>query len=63
MLQGEPVGNNTSLAEQGALTVTPERKKKKKKKEKKKVYHLWKKGQATQEEYKDFTMLCRQQIT
>jgi len=28
--------------------------------QKKKVYELWKKGQATQEDYKDVTRLCRE---
>lgn len=31
-------------------------------KRKKKVYDLWKKGQATQEGYKDAVRLCREEI-
>ncbi len=30
--------------------------------EKKRVYGLWKKGQATQEDYKDVVRLCREKI-
>ncbi|KFQ03373.1 hypothetical protein N329_05067, partial [Haliaeetus albicilla] len=29
---------------------------------KKRVYHLWKKGQATQEEYRDLVRSCREEI-
>ena len=31
-------------------------------KEKKRVYHLWKKGQATQEEYRDLVRSCGEEI-
>ncbi|KAK4818656.1 hypothetical protein QYF61_017264 [Mycteria americana] len=44
VLKDELVGKKTSLAEQRALAGTQE---------KKRVYDLWKKGQATQEDYKD----------
>ena len=30
--------------------------------EKKRVYNLWKRGQATQEDYKDVARLCRDKI-
>ena len=30
--------------------------------EKMRIYNLWKKGQATQEDYKDVMTLCRQKI-
>jgi len=29
---------------------------------KRRVYDLWKKGQATQEDYRDFVRLCREKI-
>lgn len=43
LLKDEPVGKMTSLVEQRALAGTQERR----------VYDLWKKGQETQEDYKD----------
>lgn len=42
----------TSLAEQGVLAGTCE----------KKVHDLWKKGQANQKAYKDVVRLCREKI-
>jgi len=44
----------TSLAEQGVFADTQEKKRR--------VYHLWKKGQATQEEYRVLIMSCREEI-
>ena len=29
---------------------------------KRRVYHLWKKGQVTQEEYRDLVRLCREEL-
>ncbi|KAK4830258.1 hypothetical protein QYF61_009351 [Mycteria americana] len=46
-------GKKPSLAEQRALAGTQG---------KKRVYDLWKKGQATQEDYKDVVRLCREKI-
>ena len=53
MLKDKLVGKKTSLAEQRALAGTQG---------KKRVYDLWKKGQATQEDYKDVVRLCRENI-
>ncbi|KAK4826807.1 hypothetical protein QYF61_011615 [Mycteria americana] len=49
----EPAGKKTGLAEQKALAGPQE---------KGRVYDLWKKGQATQEDYKDVVRLCREKI-
>ncbi|KAK4827203.1 hypothetical protein QYF61_015231 [Mycteria americana] len=49
----ELVGKKTSLAEQRGLAGNQE---------KRRVYDLWKKGQATQEDYKDVMGLCREKI-
>ncbi|KAK4826796.1 hypothetical protein QYF61_011604, partial [Mycteria americana] len=49
----EPAGKKTGLAEQKALAGIQE---------KGRVYDLWKKGQATQEDYKDVVRLCREKI-
>jgi len=51
--QAEPAGEMTSLAEQGALAGTQEERR---------VYHLWKKGQVTQEEYRGLIRSCREEI-
>ena len=53
MPKDEPVGK-TGLAEQRALAGTQEKEKG--------VYDLWKKGQATQEDYKDVVRLCREKM-
>lgn len=52
MLKQELLGR-TSLAEQGTLTGTQE---------KKGVYDFWNKGQVTQEEYNDGIRPCRKKI-
>jgi len=52
--QGEPARKTTDLAEQGALAGTRVKNRR--------VYHLWKKGQATQKEYKGLVRLCREEI-
>jgi len=49
----EPPGKTISLAEQRTLSRTQE---------KRRVYVLWKKGQATQEDYKNIMRLCREKI-
>ncbi|GAB0180778.1 hypothetical protein GRJ2_000543100 [Grus japonensis] len=49
----KPAGKKTGLAEQRALAGT---------RKKRRVYDLWKKGQATQEDYKDVLRLCREKI-
>ncbi|KAK4812034.1 hypothetical protein QYF61_026172 [Mycteria americana] len=49
----KPAGKKTGLAEQRALAGTQE---------KRRVYDLWKKGQATQEDYKDAMRLYREKI-
>ena len=56
MLKDKLVGKTTGVAEQGALTGTQGKKKKTR------FYDLWKKGQATQEDYKDVVRLCREKI-
>ena len=53
MLKDEPVEEKVILAEQRALAGT---------RKKRRVYDLWKKGQATQEDYKDIVMLCRDKV-
>ena len=58
MLKDEPVGK-TSQAEQRALAGTQEKKKKKKKR---KVSDLWKKRQATRDNYKDVMRFCREEV-
>ena len=44
----------TGLAEQGAFARSQEKNRR--------VYHLWKKGQATQEEYRDLVRSCRREL-
>jgi len=51
--QDKLAGKMTGLAEQGALAGTQE---------KRRLYHLWKKGQATQEEYRGLIRTCREEI-
>ena len=51
--QDEPVGKAIGLAEQGALAGTQK---------KRRAYHLWKKGKATQEEYRGLVTSCREEI-
>ncbi|KAK4832250.1 hypothetical protein QYF61_021602 [Mycteria americana] len=51
----EQVGKKTGLAEQSTLAGSRGKKKKR-------VYDLWKKGQATQEDYKDVVRLRREKI-
>ncbi|KAK4832789.1 hypothetical protein QYF61_025657 [Mycteria americana] len=51
VLKDEPAGKTTSLAEQESFGWNSG---------KKGVYDLWKKGQATQEDYKDVMRLCRE---
>jgi len=53
VLKDEPVEEKVILAEQRALAGT---------RKKRRVYDLWKKGQATQEDYKDIVMLCRDKV-
>jgi len=53
VLKDELVGKKTGLAEQRALAGTQA---------KKRFYDLWKKGQATQEDYKDVMKLHREKI-
>ena len=53
MLKDELVGKKTRLAKKRALA---------KLREKRRVYDLWKKGQATQEDYKDVVRLYREKI-
>jgi len=53
-MKDKPEGKKTNLAEQRALVGTQE---------KRRVYVLWKKGQATQEDYKDIVKLCREEVT
>ncbi|KAK4805322.1 hypothetical protein QYF61_018185 [Mycteria americana] len=53
MPKDEPAGKKSGLAEQRALAGTQE---------KKRVYDLWKKGRASQEDYKDVVRLCRDKI-
>jgi len=53
VLKDEPKTNKTILAEQRSLVGTQENKR---------VYELWKKEQATQEDYKDVMRLCREKI-
>ncbi|KAK4815488.1 LOW QUALITY PROTEIN: hypothetical protein QYF61_003024 [Mycteria americana] len=50
----EPAGKKTSLAEQRTLAGIQGKTKR--------VYDLWKKGQATQKDYKDVVRLCREKI-
>ncbi|KAK4828709.1 LOW QUALITY PROTEIN: hypothetical protein QYF61_000547 [Mycteria americana] len=54
VLKDKPAGKKTGLAEQRALAGTQG--------EKRRVYDLWKKGQATQEDYKDVVRLCREKM-
>lgn len=54
MPKDEPAGRKTSLVEQGAFAGT--------KGGKKRVCDIWKKGQVTQEEYKDIARSCREKI-
>lgn len=48
-MKEEPPGKNTDLAKQWGFAGTQGNKR---------VYDLWKKGQATQEEYKDIDRSC-----
>jgi len=52
--QDKLVGKMTGLAEQGALAGTQG--------EKRRAYHLWKKGQVSQEEYRGLVRSCREEI-
>lgn len=54
MPKDEPAGEKTSLVEQGTFAGT--------KAGKKRVCNIWKKGQMTQEEYKDIVRSCRENI-
>lgn len=53
MLKDEPWGKKNSLAEQRALTRTQG---------KRRVYHIWKKGQLAQEDYRDVLMSHREKV-
>ena len=53
MLQDEPVGKKTGLANRETLLRL---------RKKRRVYHLWKKGQATQEEYRGLIRSCGEEI-
>lgn len=53
MLKDESWEKKNGLAEQRALTRTQG---------KKRVYHIWKKGQAAQEDYRDILMLHGEKI-
>jgi len=53
VLQDRPAGKTTGLAEQGDFAGAQE---------KRRIYHLWKKGQATQEEYRGLIRSCREEI-
>jgi len=54
MPKEESVGQEASLAEQRALAGTQEKNRR--------FYDHWKKGQATQEHYKEVMRLCREKI-
>ena len=50
----EPARKKTGVAEQGAILEAPG--------EKKRIYLPWKKGRATQKEYKEVVKMCREKI-